>query len=52
MDFDETEFEIYSEWAENELIWGKGMFNWRRLPKEEKPMNYEICEHPFCTFGG
>lgn len=44
---DELEFEIYSEWAENELVWGKGMYNWCRSYikgdcENDKPfLNYE-----------
>jgi hypothetical protein len=40
---DEDTFEAYSQWAEDELIWGKGMFNWcRAYSKEEweKPATY------------
>lgn len=64
MDFDETQFETYAEcyaeWAETELIWGKGMFNWCRIytkkePKEIPfitPENIDIDNHPLCKFGG
>ncbi len=27
---DEETFIYYSEWANDELVWGKGMFNWCR----------------------
>lgn len=30
---DEEIFETYSEWADDELIWGKGMYNWCRYFK-------------------
>lgn len=63
MDFDEAQFEAYSEWADKELIWGKGMFNWCRAytKKEwEKPAFIKFNEldeevmnnHPLCKFGG
>ena len=61
MDFDEAQFEAYSEWAETELIWGKGMFNWcRSYTKEEwkKPSalkledEIDVSNHPLCKFGG
>lgn len=27
---DEQQFDTYTEWAESELIWGKGLYNWTR----------------------
>ncbi len=26
----EDEYIYYNEWAENELLWGRGMYNWCR----------------------
>lgn len=37
---DEDQYVSYCEWAESELIWGKGMYNWRR-EFEYPPMNFE-----------
>lgn len=47
---DEEVFENYSEWAEDELVWGKGMYNWCRYfnssPMEYKDFDSDI-EIPF-----
>lgn len=29
-------FESYAEWANDELVWGKGMFNWCRAYTQEE----------------
>ena len=56
MCFDENEFEAYCEWAETDLVWGKGMYNWCRLKEEEgyKIVNddIDVSNHPLCKFGG
>ena len=63
MDFNEAQFEAYSEWAETDLLWGKGMFNWcRSYTKEEweqpaflkfDELDEEVMNnHPLCKFGG
>lgn len=48
---DENEFEIYCEWAETELLWGKGCYNWRRnwsdYQPEEKDKKDDDIEIPF-----
>lgn len=31
----EDEYLYYNEWAENELLWGKGMYNWCRAYNKE-----------------
>ena len=48
--------ETYAEWAETDLVWGNGMFNWCRFyTKEEyKPKledDQEILNHPLNSFG-
>lgn len=57
---DEEMFEAYSQWANDNFIWGKGLGNWcRAYAKEEwkKPpmfkyeFNEELNDHPLCTFG-
>lgn len=58
--FDESFMECYNEWANDELIWSRGQFNWcRAYSKDEwerKPSQYvksEVPEdHPLCQFGG
>lgn len=43
---DENDFEIYSEWAEQELVWGKGMYNWcRSYSKEEWEKQKLLCNY-------
>ena len=42
----ENEFENYSEWAEQELVWGKGMYNWCRFySKEERKNQKQLCDY-------
>lgn len=43
---DEFEFETYSEWAEDELVWGKGMYNWCKAYSREEYDNH----HPICDY--
>lgn len=38
---EEIEFITYSEWAENELVWGKGMYNWCQSYTKEEWGNYK-----------
>lgn len=61
MEFDEAQYEAYNEWAETELIWGKGMFNWcKSYTKDDwkKPSIFkseneiDVSNHPLCRFGG
>ena len=60
MDFNEAQYEAYCEWAENELVWGKGMFNWCRAYSIEEwkrqPIltdnKIDVSNHPLCKFGG
>lgn len=43
-------FADYAEWAEDELVWGKGMYNWRRdFSSQESCMKYfdDTIEIPF-----
>ena len=51
--FDENFMECYAEWAEQELVWGKGMYNWTRT--NHKRIDTETSEiddnHPLCQFG-
>lgn len=43
---DENEFANYAEWAEQELLWGKGMFNWcRAYTKEEWQNHKQLCDY-------
>lgn len=42
----ENEFENYSEWAEQELIWDKGMYNWcRSYSKEDQKKEKQLCDY-------
>lgn len=48
--------ENYTEWANDELIWGKGLYNWTKAYSLEEwakaPLfKYEELEHPLCRFG-
>lgn len=49
----ETEFAEYSEWAETDLVWGKGMFNWRIKDVNQRLIDddIDVSEHPLCQFG-
>ena len=43
---DEFEFENYSEWAEQGLIWGKGMYNWcSSYSKEKGEKQKQLCDY-------
>lgn len=63
MDFDEMQIDAFTEWAETELIWGKGMLNWcRAYSKEEweqpavlkfNDFDEEVMNNnPLCKLGG
>ena len=48
----ETEFEAYSEWAETDLIWGKGMYNWSfKGHRGTVTDDIDVSNHPLCQFG-
>ena len=49
--YTETEFETYCEWAETDLVWGKGMYNWRIPRYHTKLDNIDVSDHPLCQFG-
>lgn len=39
--------DFYTEWAEEELIWGKGMYNWCRAYSQEEweKESVDICDY-------
>ena len=43
-------YEAYVEWANDELVWGKGMFNWCRNWNDDTPSDNSLdldVEIPF-----
>lgn len=42
---EEEIFQTYSEWAQDELVWGKGMYNWCRAYSREEYDSYSMCDY-------
>jgi hypothetical protein len=41
----EEDFELYSQWAEDELVWGKGMYNWCRYYSEDEKYRTSFLDY-------
>ena len=49
--FDESFMECYAEWAEQELVWGRGMYNWGKTTHTRIETPEIDDNHPLCQFG-